>query len=313
MIEVNELTKSYGDRNAIRGVSFAVKRGEILGFLGPNGAGKSTTMKILSGFIPATGGTATINGYDVAKNPHEAKASLGYLPENPPVYMGMSVEDYLDFAARLHGVPSPKVKAAITDAMGKCGIADVKKRLIGNLSKGYRQRVGLAQAIAHNPPVLILDEPTVGLDPRQIIDIRNLIQSLGGDHTVILSTHILPEVQATCSRVVVIDKGTVVAQDTLQGIAARMTANSRLLLQLSKNPGASLSKLKSISGVVNITPPEEQRGEFTLHLDCAKDSDPRAAVAELCVKEGFGLLGLAQEKISLEDAFVRLITKENHQ
>jgi ABC-2 type transport system ATP-binding protein len=288
MIEVNELTKSYGDRNAIRGVSFAVKRGEILGFLGPNGAGKSTTMKILSGFIPATGGTATINGYDVAKNPHEAKASLGYLPENPPVYMGMSVEDYLDFAARLHGVPSPKVKAAITDAMGKCGIADVKKRLI-------------------------LDEPTVGLDPRQIIDIRNLIQSLGGDHTVILSTHILPEVQATCSRVVVIDKGTVVAQDTLQGIAARMTANSRLLLQLSKNPGASLSKLKSISGVVNITPPEEQRGEFTLHLDCAKDSDPRAAVAELCVKEGFGLLGLAQEKISLEDAFVRLITKENHQ
>jgi ABC-2 type transport system ATP-binding protein len=312
VIEVSELTKSYGDRTAIKAVSFSVKRGEILGFLGPNGAGKSTTMKILSGFMPATTGTATINGYNVATNPQEAKASLGYLPENPPVYMSMSVEDYLDFATRLHGIPSGKVKAAITDAMGKCGIADVRKRLIGNLSKGYRQRVGLAQAIAHNPPVLILDEPTVGLDPRQIIDIRNLIQSLGGDHTVILSTHILPEVQATCSRVVVIDKGAVVAQDTLQGIAARMTANSRLLLQLRKDPGAALNKLKSISGIVNITPAQETRGEYTLHLDCAKDADPRAEVAELCVKEGFGLLGLAQESISLEDAFVRLITKENH-
>ena len=312
MIEVSNLSKSYGDRTAIEGVSFSVKRGEILGFLGPNGAGKSTTMKILSGFMPASGGVATINGFDVAKSPQDAKASLGYLPENPPVYMGMSVEDYLDFAARLHGLKKNKVKPAITDAMEKCGIADVKKRLIGNLSKGYRQRVGLAQAIAHNPPVLILDEPTVGLDPRQIIDIRNLIQSLGGDHTIILSTHILPEVQATCSRVVVIDKGTVVAQDTLQGIAARMTANSRVLVQLRKDPGAALAKLKGINGVVNVSPAEPTPGEFSLYLECAKDADPRAEVAELCVKEGFGLLGLSQERISLEDAFVRLITKENH-
>jgi len=313
MIEVKDLTKTYGDRAAIRGVSFSVKRGEILGFLGPNGAGKSTTMKILSGFMPATGGFASINGFNVSNQAIDAKASLGYLPENPPVYGGMSVEDYLEFAARLHGVHKAKVKAAIAEAMGKCGVADVRKRLIGNLSKGYRQRVGLAQAIAHNPPVLILDEPTVGLDPRQIIDIRNLIQSLGGDHTVILSTHILPEVQATCSRVVVIDKGQVVAEDTLQGIAARMTANSRLLLCTQKDPAPLTQQLQSIAGVVNVRAAAgASAGEFSLHVECAKGADPRAAVAELCVREGYGLLGLAQERLSLEDAFVRLITTEGH-
>ena len=178
MIEVKDLTKTYGERTAIKGVTFSVKKGEILGFLGPNGAGKSTTMKILSGFLPATSGSAEVNGFDVRTDSLSAKASLGYLPETPPVYSGMSVEDYLEFAARLHGVSEAKVKAAVSDAMGKCAIADVKSRLIGNLSKGYRQRVGLAQALAHNPPVLILDEPTVGLDPRQIIEIRNLIKSL---------------------------------------------------------------------------------------------------------------------------------------
>ncbi|MGZ3741587.1 MAG: ABC transporter ATP-binding protein [Bdellovibrionota bacterium] len=312
MIEVKALTKTYGDRDAIKNVTFSVKRGEILGFLGPNGAGKSTTMKILSGFIPATSGEVSVNGYDPAKDPMNAKASLGYLPENPPVYGSMSVEDYLEFATRLHGVPKNKVQTAISDAMGKCGIADVRKRLIGNLSKGYRQRVGLAQAIAHNPPVLILDEPTVGLDPRQIIEIRNLIQSLGGDHTVILSTHILPEVQATCSRVVVIDKGQVVAEDTLSGIAARMTGSSRLLVNIKKDPNASLGKLQSLQGIVSIRPAEATNGEFALSLECAKDADPRAAVAELCVKEGLGLLGLSQERLSLEDAFVRLITTEGH-
>lgn len=321
MIEVKELTKSYGERAAVKGVSFSVKKGEILGFLGPNGAGKSTTMKILSGFVPATSGTATVNGFDVRTQSMQAKASLGYLPETPPVYAGMPVEDYLEFAARLHGVEKHRVRAAVADAMAKCGIADVKHRLIGNLSKGYRQRVGLAQAIAHNPPVLILDEPTVGLDPRQIIEIRNLIQSLGGDHTVILSTHILPEVQATCSRVVVIDRGQVVAEDTLQGIAARMTANLRLTLTLRRDPAALLGKLQALPGVVAVRGGEAAAGEATLPaaagehvllLECAKDADPRAEVAELCVRENLGLLGLAQEKVSLEDAFVRLITHETH-
>jgi ABC-2 type transport system ATP-binding protein len=309
MIEVKELSKVYGDRSAIRGISFSVKKGEILGFLGPNGAGKSTTMKILSGFIPATGGSATVNGFDVRTQTVQAKASLGYLPETPPVYTGMSVQDYLEFAARLHGVDKRRARGAVSDAMAKCGISDVRNRLIGNLSKGYRQRVGLAQAIAHNPPVLILDEPTVGLDPRQIIEIRNLIQSLGGDHTVILSTHILPEVQATCSRVVVIDRGQVVAEDTLAGIAARMTANLRLTVILRKDPASLVGRLQGLPGVVAART-GEGAGEFTVSLECAKGADPRAEVSELCVREGLGLLGLSQEKLSLEDAFVKLITHE---
>jgi ABC-2 type transport system ATP-binding protein len=309
MIEVKDLTKTYGDRNAIAGISFSVKRGEILGFLGPNGAGKSTTMKILSGYMPATSGYAAVNGFDVRKDSISAKASLGYLPETPPVYAAMPVQDYLEFAARLHGVPKAKVSAAVSDAMGKCGIGDVRHRLIGNLSKGYRQRVGLAQAIAHNPPVLILDEPTVGLDPRQIIEIRNLIKSLGGDHTVILSTHILPEVQATCSRVVVIDRGHVVAEDTLEGIAARMTGNLRLSVATRRDPSAALGKLRGIQGVTAVALGSGEAGEFALHVECAQGADPRAEVAEACVP--FGLLSLAQVKLSLEDAFVRLVTSEN--
>jgi len=310
MIEVKELVKTYNQRTAVNRVTFSVKKGEILGFLGPNGAGKSTTMKILSGFIPASSGVAEVNGFDVAKNPIEAKASIGYLPETPPVYTGMEVEAYLTFAARLHQVPKSRAKAAVNDAMEKCGITEVRHRLIGNLSKGYRQRVGLAQAIAHNPPVLILDEPTVGLDPRQIIDIRNLIKSLGGEHTVILSTHILPEVQATCSRVVVIDRGQVVAEDTLSGIASRMQSTVRLTVTARSNPAALTDRLHTLKGVVAVQPGEEQAGEHTVYVECGKDSDVRAEVAELFVKEGLGLLSLTQERLSLEDAFVRLITSD---
>jgi ABC-2 type transport system ATP-binding protein len=311
MIEVRNLTKAYGQRSAIENVSFSVKRGEILGFLGPNGAGKSTTMKILSGFMPGTSGTVTVNGFDVQKNLLEVKGSIGYLPENPPVYTSMPVRDYLEFAARLHRVPKSKVRAAVDEAMEKCNITDVRHRLIGNLSKGYRQRVGLAQAIAHKPPVLILDEPTVGLDPRQIIEIRNLIQSLGGNHTVILSTHILPEVQATCSRVVVIDKGRVVAEDTLSGIQARMQANTRLSITLRKDPGFLLPKLKNLNGLLKAEAgARNEAGESTLTLECAKGSDLREQVAELCVRENLGLLGLTQESLSLEDAFVKLVTSD---
>lgn len=307
MIEVSQLTKSYAGRNAIQGITFSVKKGEILGFLGPNGAGKSTTMKILSGFMPATSGKALINGIDVQTNPVEAKASLGYLPETPPVYMGMPVEEYLEFAARLHRVPKHQVKKAVNDAMEKTGIGAVKHRLIGNLSKGYRQRVGLAQAIAHNPPVLILDEPTVGLDPKQIIDIRNLIQSLGGEHTVILSTHILPEVQATCSRVVVIDKGKVLAADTLAGIQARMQSNARLTLVVRQDPQALLSRLQKLPGVTAVRADHREEGH-TLTVECAKDADPRAELAQACV--GLGLLQLTRENLSLEDAFVKLVTSD---
>lgn len=309
MIEVKDLTKRYNQRTAVNGVSFSVKKGEILGFLGPNGAGKSTTMKILSGFVPPTEGSAKINGYDVVEQTIEAKASIGYLPENPPVYTSMDVQSYLEFAARLHRVPKNKVKSAVADAMEKCGISDVRSRLIGNLSKGYRQRVGLAQAICHNPAVLILDEPTVGLDPKQIIDIRNLIKSLGGDHTVILSTHILPEVQAACSRVVVIDRGQVVAEDTLAGIAARMQSNVRLHLITRKDPAKILPKLHGMQGITSVYSSTEQQ-EFHVKLECAKGYDLRAQAAELFVSEGLDLLGLTQEQLSLEDAFVKLITKD---
>jgi ABC-2 type transport system ATP-binding protein len=268
-------------------------------------------MKILSGFLAPSSGSASVNGFDVAKSPLDAKASLGYLPETPPVYGGMEVEDYLEFAARLHGVPQSRVKAAVREAMDKCGIADVRGRLIGNLSKGYRQRVGLAQAIAHNPPVLILDEPTVGLDPKQIIEIRNLIRSLGGDHTVILSTHILPEVQATCSRVVVIDRGQVVAQDTLAGIATRMQANALVTVSLQSDPAALISRLEKLKGVTAVRAPgKNEQGEFQLAIECAKGSDVRAEVSSLCVSERLGLLGLQFEKLSLEDAFVKLITSD---
>ncbi len=311
MIEVRALSKNYDSRQAVKGVTFSVQKGEILGFLGPNGAGKSTTMKMLSGFLPATSGSATINGFDIHKQPIQAKGSIGYLPENPPVYMGMDVQSYLEFAARLHQVPKHRVKAAVADALEKCGIGDVRSRLIGNLSKGYRQRVGLAQAITHNPPVLILDEPTVGLDPRQIIDIRNLIKNLGGDHTVILSTHILPEVQATCSRVVVIDKGQVVAEDTLSGIASRMQSSVRLTVLSQQDPSSLLPKLKSFSGISAVEAlGANEAGEFALRLECGKGVDVRAHVAELFVQERKGLLALSQEKLSLEDAFVRLITSD---
>lgn len=310
MIEVVELRKQYNNRVAVDGVSFSAGKGEVLGFLGPNGAGKSTTMKILSGFLNATSGSAKVNGFDVQKEPLKAKASIGYLPETPPVYMGMEVEDYLNFTAQLHGVPGPAVKKSVRDAMEKCGIADVRSRLIGNLSKGYRQRVGLAQAIAHNPPVLILDEPTVGLDPRQIIDIRNLIKGLGGEHTVILSTHILPEVQATCKRVVVIDRGKVVAVDSLEGIAARMQSAMRVKVVLNKDPSSVVKQLENIKGIVKVAYSNVQ-GTYALDVECAKGSELRPDIAQICVSQGLGLLSLQQESLSLEDAFVKLITHDS--
>ncbi|MGE4232330.1 MAG: ABC transporter ATP-binding protein [Bacteriovoracia bacterium] len=218
MIEVNALTKFYGERKAIDALTFSVSKGEILGFLGPNGAGKTTTMKILTCFMPASEGTARVAGFDVFDEPLEVKKRVGYLPETPPVYKEMIVGDYLNYKASLHGIRGGAAKKAVDLSLEKCGLTSVKSRLIGNLSKGYRQRVGLAQAIVHNPDVLILDEPTVGLDPKQIIEIRELIKSFSGEHTVVLSTHILPEVEATCNRILVINEGRIVAIDSLQNL-----------------------------------------------------------------------------------------------
>ena len=313
MIDVKNLSKTYIDRKAVDNITFQVNKGEILGFLGPNGAGKTTTMKILSGFINASEGTAMVNGFDVKKETMNAKAAIGYLPETPPVYLGMEVEDYLRFAARLHKVSKKNLKQAVESAMERVGVIDVRHRLIGNLSKGYRQRVGLAQAIAHNPPVLILDEPTVGLDPKQIIEIRNLIRSLRNAHTVILSTHILPEVQAACDRVVVIDHGRIVADDRLENIINRAQGSVRVHLQLQNSPSENfLQKLKNLSGVTLLsTNKQREAGEYILSLEFAKGKDLRSNVAELCVQERLGLLGLYQEKVSLEDAFVKLVTKDS--
>jgi ABC-2 type transport system ATP-binding protein len=223
MIEVQNLSKFYGARKAVDDLTFSVSKGEILGFLGPNGAGKSTTMKILTCFMPATSGKANVAGFDVFEQPIEVKKRVGYLPETPPVYREMVVKDYLSYVANLHGIRGADCTKAVDVALGKCGLGQVRGRLIGNLSKGYRQRVGIAQAIVTNPAVLILDEPTVGLDPLQIIEIRDLIKSFGGEHTVVLSTHIMQEVQAICSRVLIINKGKIVANDSIKALTTGST------------------------------------------------------------------------------------------
>src|SRR4051794_9977875 len=252
MIQVSHLTKNYGPRTAVSDLNFEINKGEIVGFLGPNGAGKSTTMKILTGFMPATDGKAKVAGYDVFTQPLEVKRNVGFLPETPPVYPEMRVSDYLDFAARLHQVPSNKIAGAVDSMIGRTGLGDVRNRLIGNLSKGYRQRVGLAQALVHNPPVLILDEPTVGLDPKQIIEIRELIKSLGGDHTVILSSHILPEVTATCERIIVINKGQIVATDTIDKLTARTKKGSIYTLAVKTANSEGIDAIKKIDGVSGV-------------------------------------------------------------
>jgi ABC-2 type transport system ATP-binding protein len=221
MIEVRNLTKRYGDLVAIRDISFSVARGEILGFLGPNGAGKTTTMRILTGFMPASGGSATIEGFDVFEQSFEVRSRIGYLPENPPLYSDMSVESYLRFVARIKGVAKAAIGDATQKALETCGLAEVRKRLTGHLSKGYRQRVGLAQALIHDPPVLVLDEPTIGLDPRQIIEIRTLIRRLAGERTVILSTHILPEVSQICEKVVILSGGRIALEERMKSLVEK--------------------------------------------------------------------------------------------
>ncbi len=326
MIEVKELTKRYGRRYAIDGLSFSIQRGEVLGFLGPNGAGKSTTMKILSGFIYPSTGTAKIDGFDVREDALAAKALIGYLPEQPPVYMQMTVTDYIDFAAGLRHVPSQARKEAIQYALKRCGLLDVQSRIIGNLSKGYRQRVGLAQAIVHNPPVLILDEPTVGLDPKQIIEIRDLIRELGQDHTIILSTHILSEVQVLCSRVIVIDSGKIRAQDTISGLAAKLKNRRqvRVIVRVTGSAGSNDDSFRDSIGVLQgVDLVERQESDEMLpkdllteaniqlwHVESSKEKDMRSEIAKSSIASGFELLELRELEMSLEDAFVKLIDQD---
>ena len=325
MIEVLNLTKRYGRHTAVDGISFRVKKGEILGFLGPNGAGKTTTMRILTCYLPATEGTARVAGFDVFEQPLEVKRRVGYVPETPPLYPDMDVDTFLGFCAKIKGVPGGERKARIDEAVGKCRVGDVRKTIIGRLSKGYRQRVGLAQAILANPEVLILDEPTAGLDPKQIIETRELIKGLGGDHTIILSTHILPEVSMTCGRVVIINKGKVVAEDTPDNLMHRLKGAATLRVEVRGDAGAAESALRAVPGVLAVRPPglhmagrepdprlagPGPAGSGAFEVEAAAGADVRAEVARAVVAKGLDLVGLTQAGMSLEEIFLHLTTSE---
>ncbi len=308
MIEVSGLTKFYGPRTAVSDLNFTVNSGEVVGFLGPNGAGKSTTMKILTGFMPASMGTVKVNGFDVFRQSIEVKRSTGYLPENPPVYLEMVVEEYLKFAARLHDVPKAKLKSAVDSAIQRTGLTQVKNRIIGNLSKGYRQRVGLAQALVHDPKVLILDEPTVGLDPVQIIEIRELIKSLAGQHTVILSSHILPEVTATCQRIIVINKGQIVAQDSIERLTTRMRQGLLYQMNVRSPNEPGIKALRAVPGVKDV-----QAAGDRLQIEILPEQQElRDRLVETAVRENMGVLEFSAEKLSLEEVFLQLTTKETN-
>ena len=310
MIEVQHLTKRYGRFTAVEDVSFRVEPGEILGFLGPNGAGKSTTMRILTGYIPATEGKAIVAGYDVFEQPVEAKRRTGYLPETPPLYPDMTVLDYLTFVSKIKGVPAGERKQRIKAVMERTRIDDMAGRLCARLSKGYRQRVGLAQALIHNPDVLILDEPTAGLDPKQIIETRQLIKELAGDHTVILSTHILPEVSQTCQRVVIINKGRVVAVDTPDNLTARLRGNETMYVQVDANGADAGSLLASIPGVTRVAAADQREGLTGFEIESEHGHDVRRDLARAVVSQGWGLLELRPMRMSLEEIFLSLTTDD---
>ena len=310
MIEVQHLTKRYGRVTAVDDISFRVERGEILGFLGPNGAGKTTTMRILTGYMPATEGKAIVAGFDVFEQPIEAKRRTGYLPETPPLYPDMSVVEYLDFVAKIKGIPAAGRRERVRAAIERTRIGDMAYRLCSKLSKGYRQRVGLAQALIHNPDVLILDEPTAGLDPKQIIETRQLIRDLAGDHTVILSTHILPEVSQTCQRVVIINKGRVVAVDTPDNLTARLRGNETMYVQIDANGGDAGAALQRVPGVTRVQQADHRDGIVGFEIDSEQGRDVRRELARTVVSSGWGLLELRPMRMSLEEIFLSLTTDE---
>jgi ABC-2 type transport system ATP-binding protein len=310
VIEVQHLTKRYGAFTAVDDVSFRVEPGEILGFLGPNGAGKTTTMRVLTGYIPATEGRAVVAGYDIFDQPIAAKRRIGYLPETPPLYPDMTVREYLSFVSRIKGVPAKERKSRLEHVMARTYISDVAGRACGKLSKGYRQRVGLAQALIHNPEVLILDEPTAGLDPKQIIETRRLIKELAGDHTIILSTHILPEVSQTCQRVVIINKGKVVAVDTPDNLTARLRGAETMLVQVEGTPAEVAAALQRVPGVTRVAQGETRGAATAFEIDSEAGHDVRRDLARTVVAAGFGLLELRPMRMSLEEIFLHLTTEE---
>ncbi len=312
MIDVQHVTKDYATHRAVTDVTFKVDKGEVLGFLGPNGAGKTTTMRIITGYMPPTSGTVTVAGFDVFKQSVEARRRIGYLPESVPLYPEMSVGGYLDFMAKLKGVPRKERKAQVGRVMEATRTDDRADQLIGKLSRGYRQRVGLAQALLGAPDVLVLDEPTVGLDPRQITEVRQLIKGFGAEHTVILSTHILPEVSMICSRVLIVDGGQVIAEDTPENLTRRLRGGEAIQLEVRGPRAAVAAALKSVPRVTAVQVDGAPRdGVAVYNVACELGVDPREELAKAIVDGGFGLLELRQAGMSLEDVFLKLITEES--
>jgi len=310
MIEVERLTKHYGPVTAIRDVSFSVAPGQIVGFLGPNGAGKSTTMRILACFMPASSGSARVAGYDVFRESLEVRRRIGYLPENVPLYSEMRVGPYLEFVAEVKGVSRSDRRRRVADVMDRCRVADVQNRLIGTLSKGYRQRVGLAQAIVSDPEVLILDEPTIGLDPRQITEIRSLIKSLAGQHTVILSTHILPEVSMVCSGVIIINKGAIVAQGPIDSLVDQFFPTARVEVEIVGPPPAVRDRIRGISGVLSVEDQMVANGAARYVVEAARGRDVRAEIFKLAAQQQWDLLELRRVGMTLEEVFIRIVAGE---
>jgi len=310
MIEVDRLTKNYGLVAAIRDVSFSVAPGQIVGFLGPNGAGKSTTMRILACFMPASSGVAKVAGFDVFGQSMEVRRRIGYLPENVPLYTDMRVAPYLDFVAEVKGIGRSERRRRVADVMDRCLVADVQNRLIGKLSKGFRQRVGLAQAIVSDPEVLILDEPTIGLDPKQITEIRSLIKSLAGQHTVILSTHILPEVSMVCDAVIIINKGAVVAQGPIDTLVEQFFPTSRLEVEIVGPSPAVRERIGTIPGVLSVQDHPAANGAGRYMVEAARGRDVRAQIFQLAAQQRWELLELKRVGLTLEEVFIRVVAGE---
>lgn len=308
MIEINNLVKRYGDKNAVNGISFTVNDDEVLGFLGPNGAGKSTTMNIIAGYLSSTSGTVKVNGHDILEEPELAKKDIGYLPENPPLYNDMTVDEYLDFICDLKGVAKSKRKNMLEKILSMVKISDVTDRLIGNLSKGYKQRVGIAQAMVGNPSILILDEPTVGLDPSQIIEIRKLIKSLSKSHSIILSSHILPEIQEVADRVVIINHGNIAAIDSLTDLSKRLSGQNKLLLTFSGSINDCTSKLRDLPGISSAVPKivNNQICQIELTLLGENTNKIRSSIFFMMAKEGWPILEMRSLEPTLEEVFLNI-------
>lgn len=311
MISVQNLTKRYDRNVAVNDISFQVGKGQIVGFLGPNGAGKTTTMRILTCFMPPTAGRASVAGFDVMEQPLEVKRRIGYLPETPPLYPEMEVHEYLSFVARLKGIPHGEASRRVAEVSERCAVKDVSRKLISKLSKGYRQRVGLAQAILHNPDVLILDEPTAGLDPKQIHETRQLIRSLAGEHTIILSTHILPEVEQTCDHVIIISKGRIVAQDTVENLTSRLRGQEAVLVEVAGAEADDIrAALSGVPGVARVAHRESRNGLHSFEVDSDPGQNVRALLARRVVESGWSLHELRPVAMSLEEVFLELTASE---